>query len=137
MQKPWLLLLALCCLAVACATDVDAMGAKIAALKARYAALKAENKALKAKYAALKGGQPLAAAMPASQGGHGCQARSAGAALAWKACPVALLGEHPSPASQQVVLGEGVGSGFDWSQCRSEKCRSERWPRAGARSGPR
>ena len=28
---------------------------------------------------------PLAAAKPASQGGHGCEARSAGAALAWKA----------------------------------------------------
>ena len=110
MYKVLLVTFAVGCLMTARATDVDAKDAKITALEAEIAALKAKNRAQAAEIQAVKP-DTQAIAAPAWQGGQGCKAstpHSAGAALAWKACPVPLLGESFS------------ASGFDWSQCKSE-----------------
>ena len=80
------------------AAEIKAQAAKIKALEAENKAQAAENKAPAAvnktpvaKIAASQEAQTITA--PASQVGLDCKESSAGAALAWKACPVALLEE--------------------------------------------
>lgn len=77
-------------------------------LEAENAHPKGQSADVKKAQAEVGGAQ--AVATPASQAGQSCEARSAGAALAWKACPVALLREQLQSRQGGYGYGGGYGS---------------------------